>query len=63
MTKGILILNLIFFISTIGNVSTGAAKSKNLLTLNEENWRDILEGEWMIELYVNFYKIFPIFNI
>ena len=28
-----------------------AIKSKNLLALNEENWRDILEGEWMIEFH------------
>lgn len=30
---------------------TLAAKSKNLLTLNEGNWRDILDGEWMIEFH------------
>jgi len=28
-----------------------ATRSKNLLALSEENWRDILTGEWMIELY------------
>lgn len=26
------------------------AKSKNLISLHEENWRNVLKGEWMIEL-------------
>jgi len=33
------------------DVIFGAFKSKNLLTLHEENWRDILDGEWMIEFH------------
>nr|CAD2143846.1 unnamed protein product [Meloidogyne enterolobii] len=28
-----------------------ATRSKNLLALSEENWRDILTGEWMIEFH------------
>ncbi|KAL7073702.1 hypothetical protein ACQ4LE_007146 [Meloidogyne hapla] len=28
-----------------------ATRSKNLLALNEENWREILTGEWMIEFH------------
>lgn len=23
---------------------------QNLVNLNEDNWRDMLEGEWMVEL-------------
>ncbi|KAF7637303.1 Thioredoxin domain-containing protein [Meloidogyne graminicola] len=36
-----------------------ASRSKKLLALNEENWRDILSGEWMIEFsfYFNSFLI------
>uniref|UniRef100_A0A915K9M6 Thioredoxin domain-containing protein n=1 Tax=Romanomermis culicivorax TaxID=13658 RepID=A0A915K9M6_ROMCU len=27
------------------------AKSKHLMNLNDENWRDMLEGEWMINFF------------
>ena len=27
-----------------------AKKKKNLVNVNEENWKDLLNGEWMVEL-------------
>ena len=29
---------------------TGAGVEANLQTITEENWREILVGEWMVEL-------------
>jgi len=44
-----LLILLGLFANTL-QIST-AAKSKNLLALNEENWRNVLDGEWMIEFH------------
>lgn len=27
-----------------------AAANKNLIEITDENWRDLLKGEWMVEL-------------
>ena len=39
---------LLFFLTLSISV---CAKSKNLISLNEENWRNVLNGEWMIEFH------------
>lgn len=31
-------------------ISVCQSASRNLITLNEETWTDILDGEWMVEL-------------
>lgn len=33
-------------------IGSAAAASKNLVTLQEENWTQLLKGEWMLELLV-----------
>lgn len=45
------IKTILFSILFSANIVWSASKSKNLLTLNEENWRDILTGEWMMEFH------------
>ncbi|KAI3422232.1 hypothetical protein GPALN_012762 [Globodera pallida] len=48
MARTLLFLLLIFICF---ECAVGALKSKNLLNLHEENWRNILGGEWMIEFH------------
>ena len=40
------IKTILFSILFSANIVWSASKSKNLLTLNEENWRDILTGKY-----------------
>ncbi|KAH7730670.1 DPY-11 protein [Aphelenchoides avenae] len=35
----------------LGVASLGDARSKSLISLNEENWRETLRGEWMLEFH------------
>lgn len=32
------------------SVALAATRSKYLKNLHEENWKDVLSGEWMVEL-------------
>ena len=41
----------IFVTLLICTLASAASKSKDLIELNEENWRTALKGEWMIEFY------------
>jgi thiol-disulfide isomerase/thioredoxin len=42
---------LISLVAVVGVFSSASASSKKLVTINENNWREILEGEWMLEFY------------
>jgi hypothetical protein len=32
-----------------------SASSKSLIKLNDENWHDVLQGEWMVEFQVGYF--------
>jgi hypothetical protein len=46
------ISSLFLGIALIGSIANAASKSRHLIKLNEENWQDVLRGEWMIEFQV-----------
>ncbi|KAI6215643.1 Thioredoxin [Aphelenchoides besseyi] len=43
-------LNVLFAVLLIGTVDA-ASRSRNLIHLNEENWQEVLRGEWMLEFH------------
>ncbi|CAI5452349.1 unnamed protein product [Caenorhabditis angaria] len=43
-----MLLRLVFL---VGFVAAAATRSSKLVFLNEENWTDIMKGEWMIEFH------------
>ena len=39
----------LFIIATLFCTTLAASRSKSLIILTEENWQDVLNGEWMLE--------------
>lgn len=43
-------MKILLILSLFGCVFA-ASRSRSLLSLNEENWEDVLKGEWMVEFH------------
>jgi len=46
-----LMLSVSIFLLALVDAAAPPSSSKYLVSLNEENWRDLLEGEWMVEFH------------
>uniref|UniRef100_A0A0N5CI43 Thioredoxin-related transmembrane protein 1 n=1 Tax=Strongyloides papillosus TaxID=174720 RepID=A0A0N5CI43_STREA len=51
MNKVMKISYLFFLLLSISTFVSCSKKSKNLITLSEDTWKQILKGEWMIEFH------------